>query len=153
MAIETDLAYTAGIIDGEGYIGIKRHKKPEYNWNYNVRLQVTNTDKTLMDWLLIKWGGHIYSRLGRTERHAPQYIWTLNCQDSVDMLQQLLPYLVIKQKQAQLAIGFQNNKNHHRRFYGYAPRTESEMAIEEAEYILMHELKHSTHRGGKWHGS
>ena len=65
------LAYLAGIIDGEGsiYIGNfscnKKTKVPYYQTN----IQVTNTDKTLIDWLFDIFGGLVTTR---TKKQMPR---------------------------------------------------------------------------------
>ena len=44
---KTDLAYTAGIMDGEGSIGIARHKSKSCKRGYTLELcvQITSSDE------------------------------------------------------------------------------------------------------------
>src|SRR4051812_37412335 len=59
----TTLAYVAGLIDGEGSIsiGVSRDHPGRATPNYWLQVSVTNTDRTLIDWLLTSFGGHTSS--------------------------------------------------------------------------------------------
>lgn len=81
-----DLAYLAGIIDGEGSIRF-REGRPF------VAVYNTNTD--LMDWLFRKTGraGKVTDRRGR----LPCYTWQVaGANDLLALCQALRPYLVVK---------------------------------------------------------
>jgi hypothetical protein len=103
MWSETQLAYLAGIIDGEGSIyiqKIKRVKSP----HFDVRFNVTNTDKTLIDWLQSTFGGLVYHRNGCNERCKDRYEWVLS-RKNFDIFSKLIqPYIVAKKYQLEIAI-------------------------------------------------
>lgn len=52
-----ELAYIAGIVDGEGYIGLSKFQGKVYGaryknkYSYKTRFVVTNTDRSLILWL------------------------------------------------------------------------------------------------------
>lgn len=98
---ETDLAYTAGIIDGEGCIRVLKN-------TYGLAVSVGNTDSALMLWLESKWGGRIYGRsYGRLKhypRSKPFMQWQIYGKNATDMLQMCMPYMVIKQDRAAVAM-------------------------------------------------
>lgn len=106
MPISNDLsqgqaAYIAGIIDGEGSIIFlhKNKKRP------TIRLTVPNTSKALIDWLKRKTGtGSIIEKTGRKQNHSKQFIWSCYSQNAKKILEQCLPYLVVKKKLAEKAI-------------------------------------------------
>jgi len=95
-----DLAYLAGIIDGEGTIGIYYHKGRN---SYRVKIYVVNTYKPLIDWLGSVFGGFVYQRTHKTWK--TKYEWHLG-EDAMDLLKSLIPYLKIKKEQALTAIEF-----------------------------------------------
>lgn len=92
------IAYLAGIIDGEGCIMISRpHGDFSY---YSMRLEVAQKDGKLMDYLIGSFGGSIRdSRNG-----ASVWKWQLSGKKAVELLTTCLPFLVVKKKQAEIAI-------------------------------------------------
>lgn len=106
-----DIAYLAGIIDGEGtiYIGFDKTR------GYHLRFYVVNTDKRLIDWLKTTFGGSVYSRKSlKNPNWRRKYEW-INVNPE-DMLPEILPFLKIKKEQAMLAIKFRKTfvKKKHR---------------------------------------
>ena len=93
-----DLAYIAGIFDGEGYLDMDKRGF----W----RLGIANTYKPLIDWL----GRRIsYSTFNFHRRQNPKwkevYNWNLHGNLKVKaLLKLLLPYLTVKQLKALVAI-------------------------------------------------
>ena len=104
---KTNLAYLAGIIDGEGTISI-HHGRDGFGGPY---LQAGGTDKRLVDWLKTTFGGNYtyYHLTGMKHRnHKDFYLWRLNLSSVSKTLIDILPYLKLKMKQAELAIQFRN---------------------------------------------
>ena len=100
----TDLAYIAGIIDGEGSLGPTPRKINSW------RICIYNTDKDLMHWLC-SFGGLAYERAPQPadaigfKWRKRQYGWHLNRRDSVlKLLIAVRPYLRIKAHAADKAI-------------------------------------------------
>ena len=98
---ETQLAYLAGLIDADGSIDLRLKKAG----NLLLRAQVYNTDRQLMDWLSLTFGGHVH-RVGRRDvaHWKPEYTWYLNGQGAVEMLSLVAPYMHVKRSRAELAI-------------------------------------------------
>lgn len=96
---DLELAYTAGVIDGEGCITVSMSR------SFRVRLQVTNTNTGLIDWLAERFGGHVKTRkrMGKPNWKT-SYDWTVSTVAARDILVQVMPYLVIKRRQAEIAI-------------------------------------------------
>lgn len=103
------IAYLAGIIDGEGsiYIGNfscnKKTKVPYYQTN----IQVTNTDKPLIDWIYNVFGGLISKRTSRQHAHNSRkqaYIWTASGDRVTHLCELILPYLIVKTRQCEIMI-------------------------------------------------
>ena len=114
---ETDKAYMAAMLDGEGTITAKKVKYKNYFYSYPV-IGVYNTSFKLMQWLITKFGGTVSitkkagakSKFGKSKKNV--YRWRTNSLDTTIILAMVTPYLVIKNKQAELAM--QLNKLNHR---------------------------------------
>jgi len=110
---EAELAYFAGILDGEGCFGISRCVKRGHP-AYHTRVSVTNTSAQLMRWLLDHFGGAVCLR-SKTQhsnpnanplRWKPSFEWKCADKAVAEFLPLVLPYLVIKREQATLVIEY-----------------------------------------------
>ena len=105
----TDIAYLAGIIDGEGsiYIGNFSCNTTTKLPYYQTNIQVTNTDKGLIDWLKETFGGLTNTR---TRKQMPGnsrkqvYIWTVTGERLTHLCEEILPYLICKRRQAEIML-------------------------------------------------
>jgi hypothetical protein len=105
------LAYLAGIIDGEGSIMLwKSEISPKKRGQFNLRVNVSTTDKCLMNWLYENFGGTIYELNAPSRKNKPhwkqQYIWQVNRPDILKFLKNIYPFLVIKKERCEVAIRF-----------------------------------------------
>lgn len=109
MHTPTQLAYLAGIIDGEGTVHIGRTgARPRCD--YNVRIYVVSTDKILIDWLIGNFGGLSYTRLPKPgSTWKTKYEWVIDRKLLDELGVQLLPYLIIKKPQMELALRFRDS--------------------------------------------
>lgn len=103
MNKDTDYAYTAGLLDGEGSISIT----PKLYLSVKIR----NTDKPVLLWLqevlhrfLAKSGGLYKNNSTNKQCFSLEF----NGKHAKSVLEFLLPYLRIKKRQAELAIEFQS---------------------------------------------
>ena len=132
----TDLAYTAGIVDGEGTIGIYRIPHKNGKASYILQVFVGNTNEWLIQWLRFAFGGSIVYRPSLEDsNHKPSWVWRLTANKALRFLNLVYPYLRLKKPQADLAIKFQSP----RLGQGHHP-TEEQRAVEEAQKIIMHGL-------------
>ena len=132
----TDLAYLAGIVDGEGYIGISadhRNRNPDRPC-WRLRVVVTNTNEWLMHHLKFSIGGGTI-RL-RNGNLMPCYQWSIERGKAAEFLKLILPYLRLKKPQAELAIKFQASVTRSTR-----KLTEGQLAVREAEMLLLKSMK------------
>jgi len=103
------IAYLAGIVDGEGSIYIGNFScNPKTKLPYfQTNIQVTNTDKPLIDWLINTFGG-LYSK--RTiKQHAINsrkqvHTWTISGERVTHLCELILPYLIVKIRQCEIMI-------------------------------------------------
>ena len=104
---ETDLAWAAGIVDGEGSIGLIRMKRYD-NYGtgvtYDLRLDVGNTDPRMLKKLQDLFGGSISRSMEKRENRKPCATWHLHGSNAANVLAAIRPYLVIKGEQADVAI-------------------------------------------------
>ena len=92
-----ELAYTAGLFDGEGHVDVG-HFGGRQGLRYYPRMAITNTNDDVMAWLS-QFGGRVYTHaqgpgaLGT----KPIHTWRLNrVADIAYLLRAMLPYLIIK---------------------------------------------------------
>lgn len=104
---ETDLAYIAGIIDGEGCITVSIRspilKYGEISQVYAPTVSVNMTDKNIIHWLQnITGEGKVYFQKSRNYRHKDLWTWRLCTRNGTRLLKQIKPYLKVKRLQAEL---------------------------------------------------
>lgn len=110
-----ELAYIAGIIDGEGSIIISKLKprinKGERSYKYQLYLKVTNTDRRLIEYLSEKTLTNIindrrYTNKNPNSRNTFSIHWPVEI--TLYLLDKVYPYLVIKKEQVDLAKSFRD---------------------------------------------
>jgi len=131
---KVDLAYIAGIIDGEGCVAIERAKYAEGKYKRIVSLSVTNTEEWICQWLKFCWGGRVTPQQPRKKNYLPQWNWVIRRAKATEVLEAILPYLKLKKQQAEVAISFQARRH-------IWAKTDREKTLDEAEYILIKDLK------------
>jgi hypothetical protein len=96
---ETDWAYVAGIIDGEGCLSW--WTTPRHDHSY-PRLSVGNTNRNLTDWLQMVFGGCVgYQPRREKTNQSPLWEWKLSSEAAVyAILAKCIPYLIIKRDKA-----------------------------------------------------
>lgn len=110
-------AYLAGIMDGEGSIGITKRKirKRGITPEYRARLRITNVSKELMNFIedKIKNQGSYYicERKNRAPNRKTIYELEMGDRLTVKFLKEVLPYLIIKKRHAENVIELKNTFN------------------------------------------
>lgn len=111
MATDTEWAYAAGILDGEGCILIAYYKS-----NYSqfvLRVDIASTHLPLMAWLKECFNGSWCANVtsAKTTRvNRPIYQWKAQARDGYAFLRGCLPYLRIKREEAEVAIRFYSER-------------------------------------------
>jgi hypothetical protein len=110
-----DLAWVAGIIDGEGCVSITKSGNGKTDrpsgaiTYYALRLHVANADPRLILRLRELFGGPVYQRIRlHHPEWKPQWDWYAprGGTGAVEILRMVYPYLVSKRDQADLAFAF-----------------------------------------------
>lgn len=111
---KVELAYVAGIVDGEGCITVTQgsmcndgHKR------HDLFVCVWNNNKELINWLQSQMGGSSYGR-NQGGNRKDNYCWRLTSKKALRFLLLLYPYLRVKKPQAKIGIEFQKQ----RKIYG-----------------------------------
>lgn len=117
---ETEIAYLAGIIDGEGcfFIGLFQTEATHNLLNYHTYIKISNTDKDLMDWIREKFGS-TNNQQERKTRISKKERTIHNCQFTGKTLDELLPkiypYLIVKKRQCEIMMRMRDTFIPHRR--------------------------------------
>jgi hypothetical protein len=112
----TELAYIAGILDGEGCISILRTRRRGMTVPTSaLAVVIANSNITVLKWIRKLFGfgfGKIYAISTYTNKtlRRTHYNLRFSQKQSVTLLNWLLPYLRIKKANAILAIAFQSQK-------------------------------------------
>jgi len=136
---ETEKAWLAGIIDGEGSIFIMKQKRKDRDrdTNYILRVTVQSTDKYMVPKIHQLIGGPvIYENFEKRPNQNNTLKWQLNGKGAIRFLRAILPYLVVKNSQAKLAIRFHRESKRH-----WKHMSEILYKRQEMYYLLLKSLK------------
>lgn len=99
-------AYVAGLIDGDGYVGIEHMKKAD---TYAVRVAVALVDKSapVLHGLRRSYGGQIGPIKPETPMQRPKLRWTVLGIQAASALELVRPHLVLKPEQADICLALQ----------------------------------------------
>jgi len=133
---DIDLAYTAGILDGEGCICITKRGDLRGRRHPYIMLEViiVNTQEWLGHWLRAQFGGTLKQQ-HKLPPNKDLWVWNLTNTKASEFLELLLPFIHLKRPQAELAISFQHMKNSPHRAKNHL--TEEEATYQESVHILM----------------
>jgi hypothetical protein len=107
---EYQIAWAAGFVDGEGSIGITRQGSitrkngRRYPGQHHLRLVISQKDRAPLLIIQSLWGGYIHER-----KDGSGICCLIICGQQVEnALTDMLPYLVVKRKQAEAALEFRS---------------------------------------------
>lgn len=110
---ETEKAYLAGIIDGEGSIIISKlkpnKKKGEINPRYQLFLKVSNTDRRLLEWISKRCLVNIHLHERKKSNQRKCYTIHLPVVVALELLECIYSYIIIKKEQVDLAVRFRKS--------------------------------------------
>lgn len=114
MWSDVQLAYLAGIIDGEGSIYIQTQiREDRKSAIYNSHFKVANTDKKMIDWLHNIFGGTQYVKKRNNPKWRTQYEWFAGIKLTDNLLPLIIPFLVTKKEHAKIMVEFRNTFTNH----------------------------------------
>ena len=103
MITDTKLAYAAGVIDSDGFIGIYKQIIPQYGRvtpRYQLRVKVSNLSHKIINYFCITFGGN------KNIEKTGYMHWRLYDKQAEEFLKNIYPYLTFKKEQADLAFAF-----------------------------------------------
>jgi len=108
-----DLAYVAGLADGEGWFTLIKRKqktKGKLYINYFPQFGICNNNREVLEWVKVTVGlGGVYKKSRKGNRKQGwQYI--SSCLGAVEFTNLLFPFLKIKRLQAEILIKFQQTR-------------------------------------------
>lgn len=125
------LGYLAGLVDGEGYLGIRRCTTkndgsliPEFK----PTMTICNTNYKLMEYLKANYSGSICKSKRQTLGWKPSYRFEFNRSEIRKVLPLIKSYLIIKHDQADLVMELFSTYKHTYPGFGY---TQDELSIKE----------------------
>jgi hypothetical protein len=108
---QLDWARLAAFLDGEGSIRVARqikNKATQMHWPiYTLLVAVDNTDLRLMSWLTSLFGGTIDDKCHKNRAATGRrqlYRWRATKDERRVVLENCMPYFILKRKQAELGL-------------------------------------------------
>jgi hypothetical protein len=103
-----DKCYMAGFLDGEGTFTLEIVPNKSNTVTLRPRVLGCNTNKEVIEWLKEATGiGKVYYTDGSPPRNSGYYFWTVYKREEIrDFLKEILPYLKVKKRQAELLYEF-----------------------------------------------
>jgi len=100
---QTDAAYIAGLIDGEGTVTLSRRHRSE---NRQLVVSISNTDRPLLEYVLDTVGaGKITGKRTYQSHHTASYTYTISNRQALALLNQIFRYLkTYKSKRSDLIL-------------------------------------------------
>lgn len=143
----TQIAWAAGVIDGEGCISLTRRSPQAHNGainpNYRLVLKVTMCDSRTIRTLHRLFGRGTLQKQKQLHAYWSQpWIWFCNATDAEEVLKLIRPYSVTKKREVDTALEFLAKTDRSRA--GKARSlTPSEIALRERYFIKLRDLKTS----------
>ena len=103
----TIIAYTAGLLDGEGHIGVRPYTSGcnHKSGNFIPAVTIANTNLEVMEWLVKNFGGHISGWSNKKTGQRRAYHWVVSSLDDIAIFLALAkPFVIIKREQLELML-------------------------------------------------
>lgn len=123
----TDLAYIAGLFDGEAYIGVKKTKayacQGLANPGYHARVQVRMVDESAIRFVADTLGGWYYREKAHCNNGRPLYCYQVSDKSAESILRLLVPYLRVKRAVTEVVLSLRDlqreGRTHRTKVTGY----------------------------------
>ena len=127
-------SYFAGIIDGEGYLGLKiqRKRKQHHIQSYVAEVSVSNTNLELINWIHKNFGGRILTENIRKGKWKIVYIWRAYSNEISSILRNVKKYLIVKKEKAECILDYRKTiilNQGNRRWNGINPELEQKRRL------------------------
>jgi len=113
---EIELAYAAGLFDGEGCVSINKTSAKNYKRNgFQLRCSISITHEATSQLFANNFGG-THKLIQRKSGGRDYWQWVIVARQARDFLIPLQPYLQIKKEVASIGIEFQNYRDNNQAF-------------------------------------
>jgi hypothetical protein len=147
-----ELAFIAGLFEGEGCVRINRSLRKQIRYGKKVTMEVYslfvtigNTDPRLVYPLKDMFGGSVSIRIRKDPRHRPFFCWIISSNEALNFLEGIHPWLVSKADQVDIAITFQKSKTPRGIYNKRNGKSREEREIERAQFKAITALKFIRH--------
>jgi hypothetical protein len=107
------MAYVAGLIDGDGSISLIRENRAS-GFKYYPCIQLSNIFEGMINLLHQTFGGCKKIKTHQSHAKKTQYVWNVRGLEScIKFLEKVLPFLVLKKKQAKVLLDYVKNPKHY----------------------------------------
>lgn len=107
---EIDMAYTAGILDGDGSFSLLLHRsvtKDSWRSFYHPCIQLSNAFEGMSKWMNEKFGGSLRIKKPQQPHHKTLHVWSIRSREGCKRLvEKIIPYLKLKTEQAKTMLDF-----------------------------------------------
>lgn len=145
-------AYIAGAIDGEGWIGVCRKgpsaRDGKRTPHFSFAVTITNTKREWLETLQSWFGGYLDTVYGLSDRRQATYRLTYRQAEAKALLSRVMPYLLIKYRQAELLMRHFELAATRRAMNG-APKNGANAEIVAQQEALYQEIRALNRRGGR----
>lgn len=107
------IAYLAGLVDGEGYVGIKKThgRKDCVNPQYHERIQIRMVEEKAIKLFKNTFGGNYYRETEHSKySKKPLYCYQATDKLAAGIIKILIPFLLIKKRQAEFILQLRKSK-------------------------------------------
>jgi hypothetical protein len=112
VATDVDLAYCAGLVDGEGCIRVNRAKayrcQDRVTPGYQARVQIRMVDEGAIRFFAETLGGWYFHEKAHTAQGRPLFCYMASGRAAETILRALLPYLRVKREAAENALALRD---------------------------------------------
>lgn len=112
MPSEIDLAYIAGLVDGEAYIGVKRTAayrcQGKVTTGFHARIQIRMVDEAAIKFIAETLGGWYYPEKPNAHKGRMLYCYQASDKSAETILRLLLPYLRVKRAVAKVVLSLRD---------------------------------------------
>jgi hypothetical protein len=137
-------AYFAGVFDGEGSVGVYLNRQPCGRAYYYVKVQVKMSTAEIPGLLWREYPeGLLELREQRSERHAHCWEFILNGQNAYRFLQEIKPFVILKDQQVRLALTFLAIQQRYVRTTGQRGGEHTAIADRDDSYVHRAEIIHA----------
>lgn len=112
MTTETDIAYCAGLMDGEAYIGVKRTapyaSQGKVTPGFHARIQIRMVDEAAIRFIAETFGGWYYPEKAHSHKGRPLFCYQAADASAERILRTVLPYLRVKRASADTVLALRD---------------------------------------------